>query len=312
MKIKLFALGLLTALFALPACEDETSGQPGGGNGDGGVGNSVGMVVSQYKVPTTEAEAKNFAYDIDGDGTVDNALGTILAALKAVAPGLDLQKEMDQNVQNGNVIMLMSLTADNLTASSSATLQTWTGKEKLCCSAKPCSATDAKQNCFSGANEHEPEVNSASNAVLNGAIAGATGTFGPGTVEVELPIGLWTARVKLLKAKVIGAVSATGMVDGKLAGAIAQTDLKNQVIPAVAKVLDGEMKDPTTSQANKDAIKKAFDADKDGNITAAEVEANAAVKAVMSGDVDADGDGKKEELSAAVGFTAVGAKIKTP
>jgi len=207
--------------------------------------------------------------------------------------------------------MLMRLKADDLTSASSATLQTWTGKEKLCCSAKPCSATDAMQNCFSGTNDHEPETNSAANAVLNGAIAGATGTFGPGTVEVQLPIGLWTARVKLLKAKVIGTVSATGMVDGKLAGAIGQTDLKNQVIPAVAKVLDGEMKDPTTTQANKDAIKKAFDADKDGSITAAEVEANAAVKAVMAGDVDADGDSKKEELSAAVGFTAVGAKITT-
>ena len=306
MKIKHLSLGLLMSIFVLSACGDEgTTDPPGGG------GQSVDMILSKYKVPTTDTEAKGFAYDIDNDGAVDNALGTILVALKAAAPSLDLQKEMDQNVQNGNVIMLMRLTADDLTTSSAAKLQTWTGKEKLCCSAKPCSEADAKQLCFSGTSEHEPELNSPANAVLDGAIAGATGTFGPGTVEVQLPIGLWTARVKLLKAKVTGTVSASGMVDGKLAGAIGQTDLKNQVIPAVAKVLDGEMKDPTTSQANKDALKKAFDANQDGTITSAEVEANAAVQAVLGGDVDADGDGKKEELSAAVGFTAVGATVKT-
>ncbi len=92
-------------------------------------------------------------------------------------------------------------------------------------------------------------------------------------------------------------------------GAISQNDIQNSLLPAVAKTLDHEMNDPTTKQSTKDALKKVFDTDNDGKISAKEVLGNAAVQAVLAGDVDADKDGKKEELSLGLGFTAVGAKI---
>ena len=315
MNTKLLAFPLLAIFIALPACDDDTTAMADGGVSDtsiteAGAANALDLVVNKYMLPVTDAEAKKYAYDIDSDGKVDNALGAILAAIKAIVPSVDMQKDMDQNVQNGRVIMLMRVKAADLTTASTASLQAWTGEEKVCCDNKPCSVADAKQKCFSGTNEHKPDVNSPANAVLSGAIAAGTGTFGPGTVEIQLPIGRWAARVKLLKAKVEGQVSSTGLIEGKLAGAIGQSDLKSQVIPAVAMVLDAVLTETTSSQASKDAIKKAFDANKDGKITNDEVEGNAAVAAVMSGDVDADGDGKKEELSAAVGFTAVTATLK--
>ena len=316
MKTKLFALCLLSLFIALPACDEETNAVADGGVTDTGVteagaAHTLSVVVNKYLVPTTDTEAKKYAYDIDGDSAVDNAFGAVLVAIKAAVPGMDLQQQMDQNVLNGNVIMLMQVKASDLTTATAATLQAWTGKQKLCCDTRPCTETTAKTKCFSGTNEHVPDVNSPSSAVLNGAIASGTGTFGPGTIEVQIPIGKWAARVKLLKARVEGQVSSTGIIEGKLAGAIGQNDLTTQVVPAVALALDHEMKDPTSTQASKDAIKKAFDTNNDGTITNDEVSGHGAVKAVLAGDVDADGDGKKEELSAAVGFTAVTATIKT-
>ncbi len=321
MKAKILTVAALSLFLMVPACDEDTTGvggdarvgDGGGGGGDGGgAGNYRDFVANKYFLPVTDADAKKYGYDIDNSGTVDNALGAVLMALTAAAPGMSLQKDMDQNTYNGNVITLFRLFASDFTNDTGAKVQTWAGKELLCCAQKPCTEASAKTNCFGGTNELEPEANSPAGSTLTGALSAGAGTFGPGTVEVQLPIGHWSARVKLLAAKVEGKVNANGIVEGKLMGAISQNDLQNQVMPQVAKVLEGEMKDVTTTPANKAAIAKAFDTNSDGKITADEVMANAAVKAIIAGDVDADGDGKAEELSAGVGFTATTCKIKTP
>jgi hypothetical protein len=65
----------------------------------------------------------------------------------------------------------------------------------------------------------------------------------------------------------------------------------------------------TEEQTTKDLILQLFDTDGDKTISTAEIQNNATLKMLLAGDVDVDGDGKKE-LSLGVGFTAVDAKIK--
>lgn len=93
-----------------------------------------------------------------------------------------------------------------------------------------------------------------------------------------------------------------------LAGAIETAELQNNVIPAMAALLNQVLQDPTTSQPVKDTILTLFDANQDGVITVAEVMDNSIIKTFLDGDVDVDNDGMNE-LSMGLGFKAVGAVI---
>ena len=288
MKSKLAVLALIS-FFAFMACDEEEPG-PGsdstvtrddkgvgeGGTTTEGTGTSRDYVIMEFVVPNTNDKAKKLGYDIDGDSKVDNAFGAILTAIHDAAKGVDMEAEINQNILNGNDIGLLRIIAADFSNDNSAKLQGWTGKRETCCTAKPCKEADVKKTCFSGSYSFKIDSASPTDAMVSGKIA--SGEFEmKGKMAIELPIGNNRAKVTLL--------------------------------PAVAKTLDHEMNDPTTKQSTKDALKKVFDTDNDGKISAKEVSGNAAVQAVLAGDVDADKDGKKEELSLGLGFTAVGAKI---
>lgn len=323
MNGKLLVFTLLSLTLLLPACDCNDDPVPTSDGfirqdglvteaGSDGVspGSKRDNVIFKMVVPTDDTTSKKYAYDIDKDGKVDNAIGAVLTAIKSAATGIDMQKDMNQNIWNGNVLSLLQVKSTDFSNSTSATLQGWTGEKVSCCTTKPC-AGDTTNTCFAGTYKFKPDSNSPTNSVLNGSIKDGLFTMGPGKIEVQLPIGKYPARVTLLAAKVEGKITSSGIIEGKMMGAISQTDLKNSVLPSVAKVLNGEMNDSTTAQATKDAIKKAFDSNGDWKITEDEVKANAAVKAILVGDVDADGDGKKEELSAGVGFETTLCEITT-
>ena len=322
MKVKLAAITLLSIGMLLMACDEDTAPagtdkgtttDDGGADDKGTTGDGTGsareFVIKSFVVPTTQAKAKDNAYDIDGDGKVDNAFGAVLAAIHDLAKGVDMEQVINQNILNGNDVGLIQITAADFSNDANASFQGWTGDRETCCPNKPCKEADVAKTCFSGTHEFKVDAKSPKDAKLSGAITSGTFEF-KGSFEIELPIGGARARVTLLAAKVTGKVDASGISEGKIMGAVSQADVAGSVIPAVAKTLDWEMNDPTTSQATKDAIKKVFDTDNDGKISEKELSDNAAVKAVLAGDVDADKDGKKEELSIGIGFRASGCKIK--
>ena len=320
MKSKLAVLALIS-VFAFMACDEDEPG-PGGdstvttkdkGVGEGGTttegtGTSRDYVIMKFVVPTTNDKAKKLGYDIDGDTKVDNAFGAILTAIHDAAQGVDMEAEINQNILNGNDIGLLRVMAADFSNDNSAKLQGWTGQRETCCTSKPCQEADVKKTCFSGSYAFKIDSASPTDAVVSGKIASGELEM-TGKMTIELPIGNYRAKVTLLAAKFVGKIDGDGITEGKIMGAISQNDIQTSLIPAVAKTLEHEMTDPTTKQATKDALKKVFDTDNDGKITAKEVADNPAVQAVVAGDVDADKDGKKEELSLGLGFTAVGAKI---
>jgi hypothetical protein len=277
---------------------------------DGGVGTSRSFVMRTMDIPTSATEATSLGYDIDGDGTVDNTLGTILAAVQAAAPSLDLQDQINQSINDGIAVTLMRVTAQNFTSDSSVTLDGWTGESTTCCAARPCPKSEADTQCFGGDHTFKAAASSP-RSTMTGKITTGKVAFGPGNTNILIPMGNNQVQVQLVAAKVEGMLSANGIVSGRLMGAISSTEVANKVVPAVANQLTREMNDPKTSASNRAALQAAFDTDNNGTITSDELKANAAVKALLAGDVDANKDGKKEELSAGVGFTAVKCKIQT-
>jgi hypothetical protein len=55
-----------------------------------------------------------------------------------------------------------------------------------------------------------------------------------------------------------------------------------------------------------------FDANVDGAVSLAEVQMNTTIQTLFSADVDTDGDGSDDAMSAGVGFNAVRATLATP
>jgi hypothetical protein len=313
-------LGVLLVTSLVACSDDATPSATDGGTkdavtqidgtagSDGASSSSREQVFNTMRIPTTPGDAQKYAFDYNSDGSKDNALGGILAALVAAVPGMDMQGELDQNMRNGRAVLLVRVSAKDFTDDANATLQGWTGAEASCCAAKPCSVTDANASCFSGSHSFTVSAASPPNAVLPGTIAGGRLEMGPGKLEVLLPIGKFPAKVMLKQARLQGMLTAGGIVDGVLMGVVTKADLDSQVVPSVAKVLDGEYNDPSTKQTVKDAIKAAFDTNQDGTIDTGEVAASPLIKALLAGDVDVDQDGTKE-LSAGIGFTSVGCTI---
>ena len=265
-------------------------------------------MIKTFVLPNTNNKAKELAYDIDGDSKVDNAFGAILTAIHDAATGVDMEAEINQNVLNGNDVGLLRITAKDYSNDDKATIQGWTGKRETCCAAKPCK-DDTANKCFTGSFKFTVDPNSPKNATLDGAIKSGSFEF-TGKIEMELPIGENRAKVTLMAAKFTGKLGGSGITDGKIMGAVSKNDIETSLIPAVAKTLNHEMNDATTKQSTKDALKKEFDTNNDGTISTQEVSGNAKVQGVLSGAyIDADKDGKKEELSLGMGFTAVGAAL---
>lgn len=327
----IIAAAIALAVGSAAGCSDDS----GNGNGDGGGGNGSdgtvkkqkpaplkcnndckSFVISEIKVPKDATQAKDFGVDFDNNGTVDNALGSILSALAGVSKGLDIQATLSQTVNEGGTIVLFKIQATDFSNDPNAAAQAWLGEDKKCCpnagkDATKC-ATEAKTTCWSGSAEFTIASSSPKDATFPGSISGGKIKFGPAELSLELPLtSAGAISLSLKQAQFTGTLSTDGktITDGKLSGAITKSDLDNNVIPAVAKLLDSTIKGTTVSDDTKKQIKNLFDKNSDGTITKEEVAGNDLIKTFLAGDVDIDGDGKSE-LSLGIGFKAVGAVIK--
>lgn len=269
--------------------------------GDSGVVKR-GYVVSKLLLPRDAVEARAYGVDFDNNGTIDNALGSILSALSSVSSGLDVQAGVDGAVRSGRLLQLLRVTAPSLTTAASATLESWIGQDQNC----------AALACFSGSHTFKPDPRYPKPSLLRGAIAAGRTSAGPAPLKIELALATTATVVLDLKAgRISGQLSGTTILDGKIAGAIAQTDVNNKIIPAIAVLLTQTVKDPNTSASTRAQILNLFDTNSDGVITAAELQANALIKTFLAGDVDVDNDGVNE-LSLGFGFRAVSARINAP
>jgi hypothetical protein len=326
----------LFGTLALGACGGSSGDDDGGPVVD--TGSYHHFVTNVVHTPSTSAEAKTYGLDIDGaaDGEVDNALGKILATLKT--QNVDIQAQVTDAVNGGNLILLHSVRSDDDTLTNDPSVS-W----KVHLGVK----TAPNMPDFSGTGMFMVDTaNDPSDAALTGSLTNGFFSGGPGSVRIQLSLtGGTPVNVDLIGARIESSLTADGCMDGIVGGAITKTNLDNQIIPAVADLVqasvaddggypcmnandtcmmspkgEAETCDPDRmlcETSTSKTILGLFDSNKDGMITVDEIRMNSLIMAFLEPDVDlldasgtfqsdpAKRDGMKDSLSVGLGFGCV-------
>lgn len=212
------------------------------GGDDGATVNPDGedhtFVISELTVPANANEADAIALDIDGDGDTENALGGLLGALSGFVG--DIPAVVQEQVNTGGIILLANLKATDLTAAEGVGLYVYLGDNPF---PAPC-ASEKDTECglhLQGDATFEVAADSPTDAVVIGSNAGGNFTGGPGEVTIELSLSELAdpLTISLVNAQSTVSVSADGLTGGKLGGAITSESINNDLLPAVAVVIEG-------------------------------------------------------------------------
>ena len=305
-------------------------------------GTNYQYVVDHINMPTTAAQASMFGLNLDGDeqGRPDNALGQILSTLAGQAGGdFDLQGSIDEQVNDGSIILLANVKATSLTTANGVGAWIFLGDTP---STAPCTS-DTDTTCrghLDGSTSFgiSPESPGANDALISGQIVGGQMTGGPGnvTIEISLVSGEDTGIVvDLVGARMkISSVSETALTGGILGGAVTEDALNDDIMPALHGILSDTIgqdctgtaapccEDGSTGQLLIDLFDESDP--QDCMVTLEELKSNSLISSLLAPDVDLfDGDpnagnysprtdGVKDSLSLGIGFSAVPATFTNP
>ncbi|HUQ03578.1 MAG TPA: hypothetical protein VM261_13865 [Kofleriaceae bacterium] len=304
----------------------------GGGDDDGGetidpTGTDHTFVAATLNLPENAAEAMTLGLDIDGkanDG-VDNQLGMVLGSIGALAPDLDLQMAVDEQLAQGDIILLANLKAKELVNSGGVGFYVFLGDMPT----PAACMSDTDMVCgrhLAGGASFASVMDT--DAALAGRIVNGKFTGGPGNVNLQIALGGGVPiDLPLQKARAeLNSVSATGWTSGKIGGAISQEDIDTNVVPAIGNTVrtsfdetcatntqGGTMANMCMCTAGEtgETLRGLFDKmPYDCNITDAEVQM--VVSGFLTPDIDLDGNGTNDALSLGIGVTAVAATFTVP
>ncbi len=299
----LFSLAILPAsLVQFGAC----------GGGDDGTeppsGPHTGYVVDSVSVPDDKP------FDLDGNGVKDNALGQVLGILSG--QGFDVQGSLDEAVAQGTIILLYDLQTPDFTTAAGAGLSIRLGDNPT-----PAACTDAADlvcgNHLEGGASFDIAAASPSDAGVDGKIAGGVFNGGPGNFTLQIALaGSDPISLDLIgaRAKATG-ITANGIGEVLLGGAISEQQLNDEVLPAIhaqlgpiiAEDCDVAAGPPDCGCVDTGAtIIDFFDDDGDCGVTLDEIKNNGLIQSVLSPDVTIDG---VDALSLTVRTTAVSASF---
>lgn len=267
-------------------------------------------VVNGLHLPTTALEAKN--YGLEYKGKRYNALGNIVSLLAAQMPGFTGKQGVLAQVQSGQLLMLLRLYATSLVNDPGANARLYNGATRKCCdnpSNHSQCASQSRSRCFNGSTSFQIQAKAPTNVLASGDISGGALRLGPATLMLRFPFGVGGSQLLTFKhGAILGQVSSKGIFNGRLVGAIPEAEVRSTLMPVMAKLLDQFLKDPNTDAQTRKMLRQLFDANGDGTISASELINNALIKTFLGGDLDVDGDGKRE-LSVGFGLSAVRCKI---
>lgn len=321
----------------------------GGDDGDGppmqGVvdpaGTDTQFVVDELLLPTTATQANMFGINLDGDdqGRPDNALGSILSTL-ASQGDTDLQGAVDGQIAEGEIILLANVQATDLTMATGVGMWIYLGDNP---SVAPCDDENDMVcgNHLDGTASFDVSADSPTDALMVGNVLGGQFTGGPGTVTIELSLIEGSSlSLDLIGAQVeVQQMSATGLMSGKLGGAITEQALDNTVLPALVDIMEDTFADdcpeprvhPNCCEdgSTGQTLMDLFDEDETCDVTLEELKTNSLISSLLAPDVDlldcpspgADPatcefyprqDEVKDSLSLGIGFSAVPGTFTKP
>src|SRR3569623_1875339 len=192
----------------------------------------IAYVVNALTWPTTANEARTVGFDLDGNGTIDDQFGATLAALRSQG-GLDVQTPTDTAIAHGVSITLADVQAPDLSAPSAGfTLYAGTNPKPAPCAG----STDTScGHHLTGTGSFDVAAMPRDTPIV-GPIASSVYAGGPGHLTLPVYAACGTpALITLLAAHVQFTLSANGLMQGRLGGAIAMTDLDAKLYPAMAQ-----------------------------------------------------------------------------
>lgn len=274
---------------------------PDQGTPDGGSAAALQAVVNNLTLPKNGGQ---FAVDLDNNKTQDNQLGNIMGVLNTILTGsMDAQTQLDEQIKQGAILLLFDVLSKSIVNDPKMNLGFFLGHDF---------DSDPLDN-FSGNEQFGISSSSPTNIKLPGAITNSKLLAGPGSLIVPIPMGGVTpVNMALSKGQVMATLSTSGMASGQINGAIPMTDVDNNLLPALANLLDTLYKDPTTDAATKLLLKTMFDTKPPiGTITVADIKGNLLIGMLIKADVDVDPKVPGfDAMSVGMGFTGVPCTIK--
>ncbi len=266
------------------------------------------FITNKLLIPTTDAQSQAFALNVDGDPQQhpDNLFGELLTMLTSAAPGLELQSNIDQTINAGQMVTLHAMQADDPLNDPSVSWSIFQGQK-----------TQSAPS-FDGSDRFALDLAAPTNWLIDGSLTNGHFAGGPGTARVQMVLLGTPVDVDLIGVRLEADVSAKGCANGKLGGGMTVDEFRSKLLPALADGLNRIIK---TDKAVANTLLQAFDADQSGAISSAELENNLLLKLVISPDLDlldASGkfnprqDGVKDSLSLGLGFTCVPASFTAP
>jgi hypothetical protein len=259
------------------------------------------FVTNKLLMPTTQEQTQAFALNVDGDAgqTLDNKFGSLLTLLTSAVKNIELQSTLDQAVNNGQLVSLHAVKADDAMNDTSVSWSILHGQKTL------------SAPVFDGSDKFALDSVEPVNLPIVGSLTNGHFSGGPGAAKIQMYLLGQPLDVDLIGLRLESDVSAEGCVNGKLGGAVSVEEFRGKVLPPIADGLNLVIKSDQTAAT---AILQAFDSDSNGEITSQELENNPLLMIAISPDVDmldASGnfnprqDGVNDSYSMGLGFTCV-------
>jgi hypothetical protein len=321
------------ASFGMVAC--------GGGGGDDGPivieGEHHLYVADFVGLPDSEENSEAYGVDLDGDrggdcedvsdATYDNQLGVILTALATQAgDDIDLQMSVTERVDDGTILLLADVQATALDSAANAGFSIFLGANP---STAPCTDPENPTTCrqhFNGTTEFEIAPGSPTDLSIGGNISGGTFSGSNGELAIQIAFGDTTINLDLIMAHAeLHDVSADGIGQSVIAGAVPNTTVQSEVIPAVHVAITAILLEACGPVADRDPeadcsctdstsqfLMNTFDDDDDCDVGLEELRMDSLIMTLLRPDIDTDCDGTDDALSVGVGATAVPAVYEVP
>jgi hypothetical protein len=266
------------------------------------------FVTDKLLLPATRAQTQAYALNIDNDSrqNLDNKFGELLTLLTTIAPGLELQAALDQAVDTGQLVTLHMVKTDDFMNDPSVSWSVYLGQRAQ------------SVPSFDGSDQFTLDTATPLNSPIIGSLTNGRFTGGPGAARVRILLLGQQVEVDLIGVHLEADFSARGCVDGKLGGGVTLEEFRTRLLPSI---VDGLNQVIEANHSAATLLLQAFDSDKDGIITAQELEKNPVLMVAISPDLDLldtsgkfnpGQDGVNDSYSIGFGFTCVPAAFVVP
>ena len=309
--------GLALSLGTLGACG---SSSPATGDDDvTPTGTHYKYVIDTLSVPTSSTESRADGLDLTGDGVVDNQLGQVLGTLSQ--QGINAQASVTAGVDQGLIIILGDLqTSDaTFTAATDTGFSAYIGDDPVP-AACTSSADTVCRHQFTGTAMFGIDPASPTTNLVTGSIVAGTFTGGPGTISLQIALSAGNPiDLNLIGARVkFSGMSATGITNAVIAGAVPEADIDTKILPAVASQIATILTTTCTatpvgndcgcpSGTSAATIISLFDTNHDCMVPESELQSNSLIMSLLAADVAFDNTtGKSVPLDPTTGAAPAG------